>query len=171
MVDNSVTASPAGRIRTPSQAAVTVMWWLATLVTLVILDDLTFGPVFWLISRLGSPIAGFLAALVIYVPVQVGLVWAATSGDPGRAASFLLRRLDLERRSQNVADREQRLHRRITGAASAVALSFVVGGVLPPLVLWRSGFSTRFVRRLSLVTASAYAVEFSLVHGFLPGTL
>lgn len=171
MVDDSLSTSAHAPVRTPSQMVVTAMWWLATLATLVVLDDLTFGPIFWLVSRLGSPLAGFLTALVIYIPVQVFLVFAATSGSPGRIASFFLSRLDLDRRSQSVGDRERRLHERITGVLSATGLSLVIGGVLPPLILWKAGYSRGFVRSLSLLTASVYAVEFAFFHGFIPGTI
>jgi hypothetical protein len=169
MADDSL-AAPAGRTRA-AHLAITAGWWLATLVTLIILDDLTFGPIFWLISRLGSPLAGFAVAMAIYMPVQIFLVWAATSGDPGRIATFFLQRLDLERRSRSIAAREHAVHERVTGAVTAIALSPVIGGVLPPMVLWRMGFETTFVRRLSIVTAFVYALEFSLLHGVLPGTL
>jgi len=155
----------------PVRVASTAGWWAATLLTLIVIDDLTFGPIFWLISRLGSPWAGFLAALLIYVPAQIVLVRGATSGDPGRVVAYLLARLDLHRRSHNIAQREHRIRARVTGVATALALSVAVGGVLPPLVLWRQGFSTAFVRRLSLLTATVYAVEFSLLHGLLPGLI
>lgn len=154
-----------------STGLATLGWWAVTLVTLVVLDDLTFGPVFWAISRFGSPIAGFLAALAIYVPVQIALVRAGTSDDPSRFARFFLDRLDLDRRSRHVAAREEQMRARVTGIASSLGLSLVIGGVLPPLVLWRSGFSTRFVRRLSWATALVYAVEFSFLHGYLPGLI
>lgn len=149
----------------------TVGWWAATLLTLIVLDDLTFGPVFWLVSRLESPLAGFTLALVIYVPAQILLVRAGTSDSPGKVATFFLSRLDLERRSTNVAEREQRLRARVTGVISASALSLAIGGVLPPLALWRAGYGRTFVRRLSWLTATIYAVEFSLLHGYLPGTI
>lgn len=171
MVDPPLRAPTPSPVRTSPPLAVTALWWLATLVTLVILDDLTFGPVFWLISRFGSPLGGFLAALAIYVPVQIFLVMAATSGSPGRIARFFLDRLDLDRRSQNVGDRERRLQEQITGAVSASVLSLLIGGVLPPLILWKAGYSVGFVRRLSFLTASVYAVEFALIHGFVPGTI
>lgn len=155
----------------PTRWLRTAGWWAATLLTLVVLDDLTFGPVFWLVSRLESPLAGFALALLIYIPAQIALVRAGTSDAPGRLATFFLSRLDLERRSTNVAEREQRMRARVTGVISASLLSTVIGGVLPPLGLWRAGYGRRFVRRLSWLTATIYALEFSLLHGYLPGML
>lgn len=146
-------------------------WWLVTLVVLVILDDLTFGPFFWALSRIGGPWVAFIAALCIYIPAQIVLVFRATSDQPGRVASFFLRRFDLERRSPHVAAREQRLRARVTGIITAVPMSLVIGGVLPPLALQRAGYGVTFVRRLSIVTSTLYALEFATLHGLLPGSL
>jgi len=149
----------------------TIGWWAATLLTLVVLDDLTFGPAFWLISLLGSPLAGFLTALAIYVPAQVLLVRAGTSDDPHAIARWFLDRLDLHRRFEGIATREKSLRSRVTGGVSACLLSVLIGGVIPPLVLWRHGHGQAFVRRLSYVTATIYAVEFAVIHGAVPGLL
>ncbi|HYI61869.1 MAG TPA: hypothetical protein VEW93_08710 [Acidimicrobiales bacterium] len=147
----------------------TVLWWAATVLTLVLLDDLTFGPVFWVVSRVGSPSAGFLVALAVYVPAQIALVHRGTSDRPGRLATFMLSRLDLQRRSRQIAAREQDMRARVTGVASAFGLSLVIGGVLPVLLLHRAGYGTGFVRRLAVATSVAYAIEFALLHGLLPG--
>lgn len=136
--------------------------------TLVVLDDLTFGPFFWAISRLAGASAAVVAVYLVYVPVQVFLVRRATEPEPGRFAMFFLRRLQLERRSAAIAERERALHGRVLGAGSAVALSLVIGGVLPVLLLGRQGFERSFLRRLSYLTAMVYATEFALLHGLLP---
>ncbi|MEI2700182.1 MAG: hypothetical protein V9E94_18290 [Microthrixaceae bacterium] len=116
-------------------------WWIATLATLVVLDDLTFGPFFWAISRLRGAGAAVAAVYIIYVPVQVYLVHRATEPEAsGRFATFFLSRLRVERRSEAIAEREEALHGRVLGTGSAVALSLVIGGVLPLLLLWRRGF-------------------------------
>lgn len=149
----------------------TVLWWAVTLATLVVLDDFTFGPGFWLLSYFGSPLLGFLAAMAVYVPMQVFIVGRGMADEPGRVASFFLSRLDLQRRSAAIGDRERQLKSRVTGALSAVALSLVIGGVIPPLLLWRQGYERTFVRRISFVTATVYATEFAALHGALPGLL
>lgn len=146
-------------------------WWMATLATLVVLDDLTFGPLFWAISRWLGALVAVLAVFAIYVPAQVVLVRRATEPDPGKVAQFFLNRLELERRSHQVADREALLHGRVIGAASAIGLTLVIGGVLPPILLWRAGYSATFVRRLSYLTAPLYAAEFALLHGIIPATI
>lgn len=146
-------------------------WWVATLATLVVLDDLTFGPFFWAISRLAGAGAAVAAIYIIYVPVQVYLVYRATEPEPGRFAAFFLSRLQVDRRSDAIARREQTLHNRVLGTGSAVALSLVIGGVLPLLLLWRRGYPRRFLRRLSYLTATIYATEFAVFHGLLPAMI
>lgn len=147
------------------------MWWAATVATLVVLDDLTFGPFFWAVARWRGALTAVLAVLAVYIPAQIYLVWRATAEHPGRVASFFLNRLDLERRSHQVSRREAQLHGRVVGAASAVLLTPLIGGVLPPIILWRAGYSQHFVRRLSLVTAPLYAAEFALLHGLVPAAI
>ncbi len=148
-----------------------VAWWLATVLTLVVLDDLTFGPAFWVVARLAGPLVAVIAIFCVYVPAQLVILKGATSDSPGRATSFFLRRLDLERRKPQLARNEQQLRSKVVGAGSAVLLSLVIGGVLPPLLLWRRGADRRFVLRLGVVTSFVYAAEFALLHGLLPAAL
>lgn len=144
------------------------MWWAGTVVILVILDDLVFGPVFWLASRVAGPAVAVLAIYAIYVPTQVFLVRRGTEESPGRLADFFLKRLDLHRRNERVAEVEGQLRSKVTSTLSAIAMTLVLGGVIPPLILWRHGSPTSFVRRLSVVTAVVYATEFAVLHGVLP---
>lgn len=160
-----VAPTPAQKVLRALEAA---FWWSITVVVLVVLDDVTFGPVFWTLAVTVGPVVSFLAAMSVYVPVQVWLVHRATEPEPGRAAAWMLRRLYLNRRVRRVARNEQRIHGRVVGALSAVALSPVVGGVLPPLVLNSSGYDRVFVRRVSWVTATAYALTFAVIHGIIP---
>jgi hypothetical protein len=144
-------------------------WWALTIFTLVIVDDLTFGPLFWVGARLVGQIPTFIAALVIYTSAQIILVARATSETPGKIASWLLSRLQLERKNVEVAQREASLHRRAASATGAIAITPLIGGVLPPLLLHRTGASTSFVRKLSFATAPIYALEFAFLHGWIPG--
>lgn len=148
-----------------------MLWWAVTLAVLVVLDDLTFGPLFWAISRLLGPLAAVTAVYASYVPIQIYLVRRGTSATPGRLADYVLRRLDLERRSERISRNEQALRSKVLGGGSAILLSLVIGGVLPPLLLWRQGMATGAVRRLSIVTAIVYATEFALLHGLIPSLL
>ncbi|MCA9241614.1 MAG: hypothetical protein KDA37_15495 [Planctomycetales bacterium] len=148
-----------------------VFWWLITLGTLVVLDDLTFGPAFWLLARWRGSAAAAATAFVIYYFAQIYLVRRGTDPEPGSVATFFLQRLSLERRSREVADRERAVHAKVAGVTSSIALSPVMGGVLPPLLLYRRGYERSLVRRLSYATAFVYAVEFSFLHGWSPGRL
>ncbi len=47
----------------------------------------------------------------------------------------------------------------------------MIGGVIPPMILWRRGADPTFVRRLSVVTSTLYAAEFAFLHGWVPGTI
>ena len=134
----------------------------------MVLDDLTFGPFFWLLARLTAAWVACLAIFAIYVPAQIYIVRRATQPVPGRFAAFFLRRLDLARRHQEISDREQHVRRKVTSGVSAVVSSLLIAGVLPPLLLWRLGYDVRYVRRISYVTATVYAAEFALLHGFFP---
>jgi hypothetical protein len=149
----------------------TACWWVLTLMVLVVLDDLTFGPFFWALSRLAGTGIAVAAVFAIYVPAQVALVHRGTSDDPGRLATFFLRRFDVERRNEEIAQREFRIHSRIVGAGSALALSLVIAGVLPCLLLWRRGYPRPFVLRLAVPAAILYAAEYALLHAVIPGSL
>lgn len=146
-----------------------LLWWSVTLLTLVLLDDLTFGPIFWILSRTAGPLVSAATAFGLYTVAQVYIVYRATEDRPGRIAAFFLRRLDLNRRSRHVAENEGKLRSRVAGWTSAILVTPVIGGVIPPLLLWRMGWSRQAVRRLVWVCAPIYATEFAILHGLLPG--
>lgn len=143
-------------------------WWTLTVLTLVVLDDLTFGPLFWVISLTAGPWTAAGLAFVIYTVAQVFIVVRATEEVPGRIAAFFLSRLDLNRRSRHIAANEQRLHSRVAGWTSAILITPIIGGVLPPLLLWRMGWDRGPVRRIACICAPIYALEFAILHGLLP---
>lgn len=153
-----------------ARAAQTVFWWVATLAVLVVLDDLTFGPAFWLISRTLGPGIAVLAIFASYVPAQLYLVYQGSKGSPGRVSAWWLKRLDLERRSIHVRRNEAAVRRQVTGSVSALLLSPVIGGVLPPLILQRKGTPQAVVRGIAWPAAIIYAATFALLHGMLPAT-
>ncbi len=155
----------------PTKRWQVVLWWMATIGTLVVLDDLTFGPAFWLISRTAGPWIAAMTALAIYTSAQIYIVVRATEPEPGRIASFFLGRLDLERRSPVVHANEQKLRSRVAGWGSSILLTPVIGGVIPPLVLWRRGWDASAARRVACVCAPIYAAEFALLHGLIPGLI
>jgi hypothetical protein len=50
----------------------------------------------------------------------------------------------------------------------AVLLAPIIGGVLPPLLLHKRGWSRGAVVRVGVLTSVIYAAEFSLLHGYIP---
>ncbi len=160
----------AVEIREP-RLLTTLGWWVATVAVLVVVDDLTFGPAFWAVSRLWGSMAAAGLAFVIYTVVQVWLVRSGTAESPCGLAVWLLQRLQLERKNRNVAENEQRLHSWVGAELPAVLITPVIGGVLPPLILYKLGYPAGRVRALSLVCAPIYAAEFAFLHGWIPGSI
>ena len=145
----------------------TVGWWVITFAIVIVLDDLTYGPIFWLLAAFTGSLAVFIA-FGVYVAAQLYLVHHGVKDDPGPLARRLLDRLELSRRFDQVANREAALHERVTGSVVAVLLALVIGGVLPPLLLWRRGWSRSAVMRVATVTSVVYAAEFAFLHAFIP---
>ena len=144
---------------------------MVTIVTLIVLDDLVFGPVFWALARWQGSAVAATVAFVVYFVAQIFIVHQGTRPEPHRLAAFFLRRLGLERGVAATRRHEEEIRSRVLGAGSAILLSPVIGGVVPPMVLWHRGHPARFVRRLSVVTAAVYASEFALLHGWIPGAV
>lgn len=145
-------------------------WWVATVTTLVVVDDLTYGPVFWLLTGIFGRVV-IVAAFIIYFFAQLYLVNHGIKDSPGRLARAFLDRLQLSRRSDEVADRETRLHEQVTGVALACLFALLIGGILPPLLLRRRGWSRRAVQRLAVATSAIYAIEFTILHSWLPSQI
>lgn len=156
--------------------SVTVLWWVATIATLVVLDDLVTGPLFWALAYVSKPLAMGVAFTVYWVG-QLLLVRSATGPDIGRVASYLLNRLQLSesadagRSNRNIAANETAIRSQITGPAIALLISPLVGGVIPPLLLHKRGLPVTGTRRLAVFTALIYAAEYTLLHAYLPGRL
>ena len=69
-----------------------VVWWSLTILVLTVVDDLTFGPLFWFLSRTAGPVIAGLLAWVAYTVIQIILVRQGTEEEPHRVAAFLLNR-------------------------------------------------------------------------------
>lgn len=142
-----------------------MFWWATTLTTLILLDDLTTGPAFWLISLISPWLATGLAFVVSFM-FQVWVTRAGLTAEPGKVAQFFLRKLNLNRKNRQIEQREESLTRKVTSTVSAVLVSLIVGGVLPILLLHKSGKAdVKRLHRLVWLTAGCYAVEFALIHG------
>lgn len=151
----------------PQSTWTTIGWWTVTIATLVVLDDLTYGPLFWLLTAAVGSLAVPIA-FVVYLAAQLYLVAHGVRDEPGRLARWMLDRLNLARSSDEVAQREQMLHQKVTSALFAVLLAPLIGGVIPPLLLWKRGWSRRAVMGLAVVTAATYAAEFAILHAWIP---
>lgn len=149
----------------------TILWWVATVTTLVVLDDLVFGPAFWALARTSGAIVAVVAVFVVYIPAQMFLVYRGTTVQPGRIASWWLRRLDLGRRSLHIQQNVDTVRGAVTGGVMAIVVSPVIGGVLPPLLLWRRGWDQSSARVVAVPCAALYAATFSLIHAVVPAAL
>jgi hypothetical protein len=142
-----------------------VFWWGVTLVTLILLDDLLFGPIFWLLSQVDRAMAT-AAAFCASFAFQVWTNWAGLRPNPGRVAQFFINRLMIARKKHQIVEREESLRRQIISGSSALGASLLVGGVIPIIFLHRKGvLGIGHLRRLALMTSAIYATEFALIHG------
>lgn len=159
--------SDGGRVR----IARGLFWWSATILVLVVLDDLVFGPIFWSIALLSLPLAIALAFLASWA-FGTWLVFRGTRAEPGRIARFFLNRLWLERRNPDIARRERKVRQSVTSGVAATIATPFIGGVIPCLVLHkRDAMPVAQIRRLAVFLAALYAVEFSAIHGYGFGRL
>lgn len=146
-------------------------WWLLLLLTLVILDDLVFGPIAWGLAQV-SPL---LAVLVSFGAMWGCSYWLTLRGldpHPGPVAAALLSRLHLARRSDELTRREASLKDRITSVSVAVPMSLLFGGVVTTLWLHkRELVNDAQVKPVALALTFLYAIEFVLLHAVGGGRL
>ncbi len=144
---------------------VSAFWWTITVLTLFILDDLVFGPVFWTIAvwnQLAATVIAFAASWAF----GMWLIIAGMRPAPSRAASFLLKRLMLERKNEEIAAREASIRKQAWSVAGAFLVTPLIGAVIPVLLLnKKQAMSHAQLLRLALVLTALYATEFALIHG------
>lgn len=138
-----------------------VFWWIVTLTTLIIVDDLLFGPVFWIIS-VWNALAVTALAFTASFAMQIWLVRAGTNPNPGRVAKCMLDRLLLGHKNEEVVAREASLKARASSVIGAVIVTPIIGGVIPALLLAKRGVD---VGRLTYLLATIYSIEFAAIHG------
>ncbi len=140
-------------------------WWLVTIITLFILDDLLFGPFFWALSlwsQAGSTLIAYLASFSF----GSWLVLGALRDDPSKPARFFLKRLMLERPNHEIAVREDSIKRTATSFLGALLVTPLIGGVIPTTILAKKAVAPLPVlRRYGVCLTALYAVEFALLHG------
>ncbi len=142
-----------------------IYWWAATLVVLFILDDILFGWIFWAIAAI-SINTSVAVAFVVSFAVQVWLSYSGIRERPGPIASKMINRLFLGRSSPNIEKRELKLRHSVMGVTAAIIVTPLIGGVIPVIMLSRTGRYTQLtLRKISVALAGLYAVEFCLIHG------
>jgi hypothetical protein len=143
-----------------------LFWWSVTILVLVVLDDLVFGPIFWSIAVLSRPAAVILAFFASWA-FGTWLVFRGTRSSPGRVAQFFLNRLWLERKNPHIGQRERKVRDSVTSTVAATLSTPFIGGVIPSLVLYkRDLMPVAQIRRLAVFLAALYAVEFAALHGY-----
>lgn len=147
------------------KALIGAFWWSVTLVTLFILDDLVFGPVFWALSIRSRPLSTGVAFLASWC-FGIWLIDAGVRDKPSKLASWFLKRLMLERHNNHVADREDSIKKRAASTMGAILVTPVIGAVIPVLLLdKRQRMTGRSLRTHAFGLTAFYAVEFALLHG------
>ena len=142
-----------------------LFWWGVTIVTLFILDDLVFGPLFWALSIRSKPLSTALAFVASWC-FGLWLIDAGVRDNPSKLASWFMKRLMLERHNSHVADREESIKKRAVSSLGAVLVTPLIGAVIPVLLLdKRQRMTGRSLRSHAFGLTVFYAVEFALLHG------
>lgn len=142
-----------------------VFWWSVTIATLFVLDDLVFGPGYWMLA-LVDPLFSTVVAYVSSAVFQVWLINACLKVQPNRLATFFLKHLMLERKNVEVAKREQSVKRSATSIVGALLATPLLGATIPVLLLHKHRLMEKHtLQRFSLVLVAIYSAEFALIHG------
>lgn len=152
-------------VRHPSRLR-TLYYWTLLLVTLVVMDDLTFGWIFWGLAQI-HPLVSAAIAFGISWSLSYWLTLRGLSPTPGRLANWFLNRFQLERSNPELRVREVQLKEKITSISVAVPMALLFGGILTTLWLFRRGVVDRKkARTIAFWLTGLYAVEFAFIHGF-----
>lgn len=147
----------------------TFYYWTLLLAVLLVADDMVFGWVFWVLAQVNYP----ATIAVAFVCSWIFGYWLTIRGlkpNPGRLAEFMLSRLQLERRHPELRKREQQLRDRFVSVGTAATMTFLFGGVVATLWLYRGGsIHQERAHKLAFWLTGVYAVEFALIHAFAIG--
>ncbi|MBI3983977.1 hypothetical protein HY346_01645 [Candidatus Microgenomates bacterium] len=142
----------------------TIWWWSVLLGTLILVDDATFGWIFWALAQI-NPWLSALVALVDYWLVGYWITLQGLKPHPHKLAVWFLKRLQLERKNPEVNRREQSLKAKITSVAIATPMSLLFGGVITTLWLVRRGVIDLYqAKRVAFYLCGVYAAEFAVIH-------
>ena len=147
----------------------TLYYWSVLLTVLLVLDDLVFGWIFWVLAQLSLSVA-IAVAVVISWAFGYWLTLRGLSPYPGRVAQFLLRRLQLERKNEELQHRQRQLREKLASSGAAVPMTLLFGGVVTTLWLRRQGaVDEARARKLAFWLSGVYALEFAFIHAFAIG--
>ncbi len=155
-----VTAQPQSFSRTRA-----VYYWILLLASLVVLDDLLFGWIFWALA-LVHPIFSAVIAFAACWGISYWLVLEGLRAEPKKVAAILLARFGLERKNPEIARREHSLKKKLASVGAAVPMTLLFGGVVTTLWLRRRAVipTDSLARRTGAYLTAVYAVEFMLLH-------
>lgn len=144
----------------------TLFYWMWLLVMLIVVDDLTFGWIFWALAQV-NPLISAAAALVIYWAMGYWITLRGLRPNPGKVAGWFLNQLQLERRNAELRYRQESLKTRMVSIGTAVPMAILFGGVVVTLWLRRRGvIDDNRTRSVAFWLCGLYALEFALIHGF-----
>ena len=153
-------------VEAPQSRLRTLYYWTLLLITLIIVDDLTFGWIFWALAQV-HPFVSASAALIIYWSVGYWITIRGLKPEPGKFASAMLSRLQLDRGNPELRIREEVLKQRIRTVGTAIPMSLLFGGVVVTLWLRRRGvIDDQRARVVAFWLCGLYALEFAVIHGF-----
>lgn len=156
-VENTTEAKKPSSLRT-------FYYWAALLITLIMVDDATFGWIFWLLSQI-NPMVSAAAAIAIYWFIGYWITLRGLEPNPGKIASKLLNRLQLERKNPELRRREKQLKNSISSIGIAVPMSLLFGGVVTTLWLRRRNVVDQAkARKVAFWLCGLYAAEFAAIH-------
>lgn len=142
-----------------------VFWWIVTIVTLFVLDDLVFGPFFWAMA-LVNPVFSTVAAFVSSTVFQIWLIYTCLKPEPSKPAKFFFKRFMLERKNAEVARREASIKRTASSALGALLVTPLLGALIPVMVMRKHQLMSEIaLRRYAFVLLLVYAAVFAAVHG------
>lgn len=143
-----------------------VFWWTMLFFTLLIMDDLVVGPIYWSVA-LVNPLLATVLAFCVSLLVQLWLVREALSENrQSKLAKGMLKRLMIERTNKEIAVREESIMRSVASIAAAFVVALVIGGVITSILLNSREIvrGTKF-NLVSLAVCTLYSIEFCLIHG------
>lgn len=142
----------------------TLYYWTLLLITLVIVDDLTFGWIFWALAQI-HPFVSAGTALAIYWVNGYLITIRGLRPQPGKIAGWFLKRLQLERKNYELRAREEQLKAKLTSVAIGIPMSLLFGGVLTTLWLRRRNvINDRQAKQIAFGLCGLYALEFAVLH-------